>query len=74
MNTHVNVPSIELRYNNALKVLQGFLSKKMAINTVVNPNWIGESDCFWYIRDSKDGKEFRLVDAKAATNELAFDH
>ncbi len=74
MNTHVDASSIELRYNNALKVLQGFLSKKMAINTVVNPNWIGESDCFWYIRDSKDGKEFRLVDAKAATNELAFDH
>ena len=62
------------RYANAQKVLQGFLTKNLALNTNVNPNWIGDSDCFWYVRDQNNGREFRLVDAKTATNEAAFDH
>lgn len=44
--------------------------------------WIGDSDGFWYERTTKTddeksaffGKESHLVDAKAATNTLAFDH
>lgn len=73
-NSQIQTSSIESRYNKALKVLQGFLSKKMALNTVVNPNWIGASDCFWYVRDTKNGKEFRVVDAKNRSNKIAFNH
>lgn len=61
-------------YERAQKVLEGFISKKAAINTTVCPNWIGESDCFWYYKDLDSGGEFRLVDAKTASDTLAFDH
>ncbi len=63
------------RYRNAHQVLKGLFSKHAVINDIVCPTWIGNSDCFWYGRDLKGGgTEYRLVDAKAATNELAFDH
>lgn len=74
MHVQPDVPIMEKRYENAQKILQGFLTKKAAINTNVAPTWIGETDIFWYIRDTKEGKEFRLVDAAEASNSLAFDH
>ena len=73
-NQKITGESMQARYENAQKVLQGFISKKAAINTNVYPTWIGETDCFWYVRDLKGGKQFRLVNAKAASNEPAFDH
>ena len=65
---------IESRYKNAQQILQGFLTNKTILNANVSPTWLGESDCFWYSRDIRDGKEFRLVDVKRASNTLAFDH
>ncbi len=62
------------RYKNAHHLMRGIWSKELAHNTSVWPFWIGNSDCFWYIRDTESGKEFRLVDAKKATNTPAFDH
>ena len=73
-NQKITGESMQARYENAQKVLQGFISKKAAINTNVYPTWIGETDCFWYVRDLKGGKQFRLVNAKAGSNEPAFDH
>ena len=26
-------------------------NEKMTFNTTVQPNWLGEGDCFWYIRE-----------------------
>ncbi len=43
-------------------------------NSSVASHWIGRNNCFWYERSGPKGKEYRLVDAGAATNELAFDH
>ena len=62
------------RYEQAQKLMQGTLSNRIVMNDAVFPHWVNGSNCFWYTRETKNGKEFRLVDAKAATNSLAFDH
>ena len=62
------------RYRRAQALMQGILTKASAFNTTLVPHWINDSDCFWYERELKQGKEFRLVDASAETNTIAFDH
>ena len=62
------------RYKVAKTLVEGMLSKDLVINDGVFPHWIGNTDCFWYQRDTPEGKEYRLVDAKAASNNPAFDH
>ena len=62
------------RYENARKIHQGSGHNTMVKNDFVIPNWISDSHCFWYQRATKKGKEFRLVDPRIASNELAFDH
>ncbi|ARN73818.1 DPP IV N-terminal domain-containing protein [Oceanicoccus sagamiensis] len=62
------------RYRRAETLEQGAFSKSIAFNTTVYPHWVGESHCFWYKRETRDGQVFRKVDAKASTNEDAFDH
>ncbi len=68
---------LQTAYGNAAKMQRMLFTKQGPINTTVYPTWIGDSDCFWYLRDLKGepvGKEFRLVDARTQSNELAFDH
>ena len=43
-------------------------------NDTVFPHWIDEGHQFWYLKDVKNGKEFRLVNPEKKSNELAFDH
>ena len=86
MNTKSNpfpVSGAEMlaRYERAKTVIRGLGSTRVARNSTVYPTWIGESNVFWYLREflqdgdlDKPGKEFRLVDAEAASNERAFDH
>ena len=66
------------RYHQAETLLQGVLSKRLALNDAVFPHWISGSNCFWYERDTREGlalgKEYRLVDANTGNNDLAFDH
>ena len=62
------------RYRRAQTLLKGIFTKNIAFNSTVFPIWIDDSDCFWYEREQKSGKEYRLVDAKTASNEVAFDH
>ena len=66
--------TILTRYEQAQSLMQGMLTNKIALNDAVFPHWIEDTDCFWYLRDTKEGKEFRLVDAKAGSNTAAFDH
>ena len=68
-------PSVmEARYEKAQSLIQGIWTKEIAFNTTLFPVWIGESDCFWYERQSREGREYRLVNANAETNNIAFDH
>jgi len=62
------------RYEQAQTLLQGVLTTQIAKNDVVYPHWIEGSHCFWYLSDTENGNEFRLVDADTANNTLAFDH
>ena len=50
------------------------MSEKLVLNDTVYPYWIGDSNCFWYIRGKKEGQEYRLVSADKALNSVAFDH
>lgn len=74
--------SMEARYQRAQTLMQGIWTNKLTCNDIVYPFWIGNSDCFWYVRTTKTGQgdsascgqEFRLVDANTATNVPAFNH
>lgn len=66
--------SIESRYEKAQNLARGVLSKTVAFNTTLYPIWIGQSDFFWYERESSEGREYRLVDAAEAVNNEAFNH
>ena len=68
-------------YERAKTVMRGLGSTRVVRNSTVYPTWIGRSNVFWYLREflldgdlDKPGKEFRLVDAEAASNERAFNH
>ena len=47
---------------------------KIILNATLIPHWIGDTDLFWYRRQTKAGVEFRLVNANESTNQEAFDH
>lgn len=66
--------SMKARYERAQALMQGIFTKKMVLNATLYPIWIDQSDCFWYERETRKGKEYRLVNAKTATNDCAFDH
>lgn len=43
-------------------------------NAEARPNWIGETDRFWYRRNARDGATFLLVDPASGEVRPAFDH
>ena len=69
-------------YQRAKSLIEGYTTTSLVQNDTIFPFWIEGTDCFWYERvikiktvpTSKIGKQYRLVDAKAATNKIAFDH
>lgn len=62
------------RYRRAEALEHAGFDASMVLNAQIIPHWIGNSHRFWYARISKNSTEYRLVDAKAATNTPAFDH
>lgn len=40
----------------------------------VKPEWINNSNKFWYVNNTPEGKEFIIVDSEEATRKPAFDH
>ena len=63
------IDDIKNRYDNA-KCINGGPQR----NDTVFPHWIDGGHQFWYLKDLKNGKQFRLVDPETKSNELAFDH
>jgi len=43
-------------------------------NVFVTPHWIGDTDTFWYSRETADGHEFLVVDAATGAKRPVFDH
>ena len=48
-------------------------SQGLVVNLAGNPNWIGDTDHFWYTNAVKGGTQFILVDAVAGAKKPAFD-
>ena len=69
-----NKSDILSRYERARIFEQEALTKTMALNATIFPKWIDGYDCFIYARETKTGKEYRLVDADERTEIEAFDH
>ena len=62
------------RYEQAQTLMQGILTNRIVMNDAVFPHWIEDSNYFWYQKETKNGKEFHLVNAEVASNMPAFDH
>ena len=67
------------RYQRAQALINGVGTQNLVQNDTLYPVWIEDTECFWYERfyRSSSGnisREYRLVDANAATNQVAFDH
>lgn len=73
-NNASDISKMKKKYQRAQTLMQGVWNQKLVRNDTLFPHWIDGSDCFWYERAHKTGKEYRLVDAVVATNEIAFDH
>lgn len=76
----LSLPSLGERYERAASLEKETWISEMVLNSKVHPRWIGETDCFWYIRQIRraeveaPGHEYRLVDATANENKIAFNH
>ena len=58
-------------YNRAYSLQEKFKDKVFYSN--VTPQWIGSTDCFWYVRNTPQGKSYVVVDAKKKTRSELFD-
>ena len=61
-------------YERAQNIFRAGNTSNIALNATLFPNWIEDSNIFWYERELKFGKEYRLVDANAYSNKPVFDH
>lgn len=59
-------------YNRAFSLSEKFKDKVFYSN--VNPQWIGSTNRFWYVRNTPSGKTYMLTDAAKKTKTLLFDH
>jgi len=48
--------------------------EKLVKNVFVTPHWIGDTDTYWYDRETTDGHQFLVVDAATGARRPAFDH
>jgi dipeptidyl aminopeptidase/acylaminoacyl peptidase len=48
-------------------------AKRLVYKVRVTPNWIEKGNRFWYRNDTRNGKEFMLIDPERNTREPAFD-
>jgi dipeptidyl-peptidase 4 len=60
-------------YERSNQMRPSILKSKLK-NGFVVPHWIGQRDEFWYVRDTRKGREFLLVDAMSGRVQPAFDH
>ena len=60
-------------YNRAY-ALRGKFSANKVYYSNVTPQWIGGSDCFWYVRNTPEGRVYVSVDASRQARKDLFDH
>ncbi len=59
-------------YKRADELQEKFSGK--VYNSILESEWVGESNSLWYCKSIKGGKEFFLVDAETKSRTKAFDH
>ncbi|MDB4497132.1 DPP IV N-terminal domain-containing protein [Flavobacteriaceae bacterium] len=77
INTHNaqenNEHTLLERYKTANEI-QKAAYEKVVLNGVIYPHWIGETDKFWYGKETVNGQEYILVDATNQKRSRLFDH
>ena len=67
--------SMEDRYKRARKLYKASIGgEPVVLNANVLPVWISDTNQFWYQRQTREGWEFRRVDAERFENRPAFCH
>jgi dipeptidyl-peptidase 4 len=66
-------PLVAQDYAQAERYSASYLRER-TYSTTVTPNWIGETDRFWYSYQDRFGRRYHLVDPKAGTKSDLFDH
>ena len=74
MPASTNPDDINTRYQRAQQLMSGVFTKDVAFNTTLYPHWIGDTDRCWYIRQTREGQHFLVLDAKEGRCQAAFDH
>ncbi|MBR4047663.1 MAG: DPP IV N-terminal domain-containing protein [Bacteroides sp.] len=54
--------------------LQEKFSSKLVYNANVEPQWIGDTHHFWYVRNTPEGRVYVVVNADKQTRKELFDH
>lgn len=74
MARNTTYPSTQEKYVQAKRFVN-FLTGELPLvrNSILLPTWI-DDQYFWYRRQTKEGHEYRLVNAADASSEAAFDH
>jgi hypothetical protein len=67
------VTDLATRYTTAESLLANNL-RKLIRSPQARPNWIRDTETFWYRNRTADGTEFVFVDAEAGVKRPAFDH
>lgn len=65
----IEVEEIALRYKNAKTILE-----EPQLNDAVFPHWVSGGRFFWYIRQTRKGRNYRWVDPEKMSNDPLFDH
>ena len=60
-------------YRRAYSAGEKFSANKVSYSNV-NPEWIGKTHYFWYVRNTPDGRIYVLVDADTQNRKDLFDH
>ena len=64
--------TIAHRYQTAQSLLQGHYTTSLIQNDTLFPHWIAGTDSFWYERATKQGSEYRRIDASTLSSQAAF--
>ncbi len=67
------VPETKANYQLASRFSPDKL-RKMIFSTSVNPSWLQNSDRFWYMYETSEGKKWYIVDPQARRKDLLFDN
>ena len=72
--THAEITADDYARAERWVELSGESRKEYVKNLLPVVNWIGQSNDFWYARETEEGKRFTLVDAGSGAKRDAFDH